>query len=486
MSRNPIRSTQARLVGLSRSLLLACVGVTCANAQAPGSAFGNHRNLQPAIQQPVSAMQSQPASVATQPPVSAVNRGGLGAQPMQGSVTAPQAISSTGGSTARSSALLTARSTSSSNTSPLISPSNLLHNHNSARAAHGVMANDKLVSYRPTHNQIVRAQLTLLADENAIAQSVRRKSAVGSQFSEVAPIVAENVNVRDRGAQLQPSFSTGVSVRAPSTTSHVNAVLNAPDGIYYVNRKDRNFLITPGGYLTIQGKGFGDTVGEVNVFGRTSLGKLALQVIDWHDDEIYALLPPGLRGMPDQKAKLQVITRAGKPYLLDEGNFFAAREEVLLTNQLQRVFRLEESANWPISNGHDDGSIYREENGGLGGSGIDCKKPGTDRIIFLPLPNGFEVTGVVMTHGRTDAGDGDEFGNSGGRVFFPGYSLGEWRDESVALDRLRSTTQSVLYVNWGVWRNHTSQTLGSGLFDECESSYVLAVSVVGPAGVTPL
>ncbi len=334
----------------------------------------------------------------------------------------------------------------------------------------------RTASYSPHRGELLRAQSTLVAQQNQLAQAARR--AVSGQMTLPAP----------RGDTLQKPGALAASTLAPRGPSLATKVAQRDDGksfalgIHTVNGQEEGVRLTPGAYLTVDGFGFGDTVGSLALLTSVAQSRLELQIVDWHDHEVYALFPPGLRGLADQSAKVQLITRAGKIYLLDGAEFYGTREEVLVEKNLTRLLRLEAGQSWPDALLDDTGSVWRWD--GRLAEAFDCKAPGTDRIVFLPLPKGFEVTGVVFWHGRTDSGDRDANGYQGGRTFFPGYSLGDWNDEGAPIDRFSSKAQSVLHVNWGIWREHTGPFWGTdNPSDFCESDYRLAVSVIGPAGV---
>ncbi len=67
---------------------------------------------------------------------------------------------------------------------------------------------------------------------------------------------------------------------------------------------------------------------------------------------------------------------------------------------------------------------------------------------------------------RTDVGNSTSGGTEGSRVFFPGYSIGEWTAEPVATDRFHTAYHDALTINWGIWREHSSTPS-----DICESEY---------------
>jgi hypothetical protein len=271
-----------------------------------------------------------------------------------------------------------------------------------------------------------------------------------------------------------------VATPFPSTTPDKAARPLVPEqrGVWYVNGKDINYTLTPGGYVTIHGRGFGDVVGSVTVFGTVDRRTFALQVDDWHRDEVFALLPPGIRGMRDQPVRLQIITRDGMVFVDDRGRFRAEREEISLGDHLDRVIQFASASTWKPTLS-PDGSVERYE----AGSSIDCQAPGSDRLAFAP-PAGFEVIGISAEWGRTDSGDEDALGGSGSRVFTPGYSFGEWFKATVATGPGREAVIDAIAVNWGVWRSHSSGTFTNGV-DRCLSEYKVTLRLAGPAGVAP-
>jgi hypothetical protein len=234
-------------------------------------------------------------------------------------------------------------------------------------------------------------------------------------------------------------------------------------GIVMVNRRTKEFLVTPGGYLTIDGRGFGDTLGQVNVIGRFPGGKAALQVVDWRDTQIYALLPVGLRGAPDQVATLQVVTRQARTYRRDRANFVAAREVITFTNGIDRLVQAK------AKNMDSDGSVsYRA-------TGVNCPDLETVEDFRFTLPAGWMPSVIGLEPGRSDTGDGDADGKPGRREFFGQYAIGNWDGGNR------------FQISSGVWRSRNLAAARSARFagDTCVRSYRLSVAVMGPAGLSP-
>jgi hypothetical protein len=233
----------------------------------------------------------------------------------------------------------------------------------------------------------------------------------------------------------------------------------SPAEIWLVNGKRQDFLITPGGYLTISGKGFGDAIGSANVIGAFPGGAAPLRIIDWRDDEVYALLPEGLRGALDQRATVQIITQAGITHRIDGGRFVAAREEVVLTQNLRRLVSVESAGKWPADM-DGNAAVIRTRRFGA----VHCPYPDTDYLSFSRPANQYQIVGVSMQ--RVDPTPALQAPFSD---FVGDYTFGEWGAR--------------LPVNWGVWE--TTPTL-TGTDWECNSGYRIdSITVFGPAGMSP-
>lgn len=239
-------------------------------------------------------------------------------------------------------------------------------------------------------------------------------------------------------------------------------------GIGSANGKTRGFVLSPGGNVTIFGGEFGDSAGKVNVMAAQLPGtSTALSVVSWRSDQIQAIFPLGLRGVPDVDVALQVVTSAGRTFGLVGGKFIATREDVVVRTNILRMVRLQPAGIWPTQM-TDDGMVRRVDSG----NPLTCKASSTDRLTFTDPGHGFFVTNLQVSFGRKDTGDGSSGGFDGDRMFFPAYSLGDWEGDSID-------------VRWGVWRDHVSPYLGIDGWDECQSGYQVAVVLSGPAGVAP-
>jgi hypothetical protein len=302
-----------------------------------------------------------------------------------------------------------------------------------------------------------RALLDLVKQENALALAARTPRRAGAPASPT------------------PKRMTAGSLRQGSIVASLES-----DGIHTVNNKGTGFIVSPGVYLTIKGHGFGDVMGtgKANVIGEMPGGAAPLTLIDWRDDEIDTLLPPGLRGVPDQIVFVQVITGAGKTYKLGGGRYVATREETVVTTNIGRFVTLKSPMPYfgsPVSLS-GDGSVQRywdspiavEMNAGCGGDLDDLQTINR---------NGFIVVGLDAEWGRSDSGDRDASGGPGFRKFTGRYAFGPWDAYHASGDEIR--------IAWGAWWNHSSSPPKGSAAEECLSTYQLAVHLLGPAGVSP-
>lgn len=243
-------------------------------------------------------------------------------------------------------------------------------------------------------------------------------------------------------------------------------IVRPQPGIWEVNGRPKNFVLSPGKPVTLTGLGFGGTMGQANAIGQFPGGALSLRVVDWHDDQVDAMVAPDVTGVPDQPVVVQIVTGAGKVFKLDGGRFYASRQEITLTTGIPRMVRL--AAGGPPTTMSDNGDVFRMSSG----DSINCFAAGADTLTTVDPGRGFVVTGLSATWGRTDSGDGDYMGDAGSRTFSPGYGFGDWSGDSIR-------------VSWGVWRSHSSPYGMLSGYDECTSEYQIAVTVSGPAGVRP-
>ena len=409
------------------------------------------------------------------------------------------------------------------------------------------------------HAQIVSDEARLLDAQNAVARSIRIYNTGPMPPVHSATLLDSRANAPPRllpRAKWQPilarreepstarDFARSASVGGQSVASGTDLLRPAPSpaqfmpaqsarrfsasaglkraGIFFVNNETDGFSLTPNGYVTIQGFGFGATPGQVSLHGVHLDGSAfsgAFKVVDWHDNEILAMLPRYV-DLGDQIAILQVVTHLGTTYSMGGARFHAARDEYELDSGLGGFLQISNNSNWNIGGLQDDGSVERFDTG----SSIDCKAPGTDYLyVTVPAParqQGYVLSGISAVFARSDAGDGDVEGHAGDRVFTPGYSLGDWTRGSPvgpvrvvqAAMRGQSTQTDMIPLSWGVWRSHSGakpplellseapdalqnlffntlgrvvSTDGPGIReigpDICLSGYRLTVYVIGPA-----
>jgi hypothetical protein len=269
-------------------------------------------------------------------------------------------------------------------------------------------------------------------------------------------------------------------------------------------------------------------------------GALALVVNGWSPQEISASVPGGLRSIADLSGVvLEVTTPDGHVYRSNPGSFYAAREEIPVpiayfnptSDPYNPLLDFSASPNWPGIKLASDGTVSRQNSQD---DDFDCPKPGEDAFTFITtdLGNGFEVSGVTLrVAAPVTTGDGDGIGNAGDHVFFPGYGIVGWYQHQGN----SGANYWAVGVNWGVWRWHRSPNVitdlaavvsnelpddattlllnaaylgmavtgGAGALlagweqtelgvldihnskNGCWSSYVLGITAVGPAGLSP-
>lgn len=344
---------------------------------------------------------------------------------------------------------------------------------------------DSTVVVAPDGTKATVAEIKRLREEHARKVALRkttRQALTGGVAKVPSPsglakvrahqsAVAQEIAV---GAQLRSTQAGGgESARSKLLVAGAGKKSSAipESGIWTVNGKGQGFLVTPGATLTLEGWAFGETMGQVNVLGQFPSGAAALRIVDWHNGVVSALLPAGIRGVADHDVTVQLITREGKVFLLRSGKFVASREDVTVTQGIPRLVTLRAEPVWQA--GLDDSGhllrVLTYDNMG----NPPCLPPGRDVLTVRDPGRGFVVTGISAHWGRTDTGDGDGYGNPGNHMFAPGYGFGDWNGDSID-------------VKWGVWRSHESPSIW--LADpsiSCRSEYQIAVTLSGPAGVSP-
>jgi hypothetical protein len=260
-----------------------------------------------------------------------------------------------------------------------------------------------------------------------------------------------------------------------------------PPGIAIVNGHDKGVQFTPGGLYTIIGKGFGNTVGAVDLVSpHLPAGRLGLPVTQWSDGQLQAQFPEPVSGIADQPVKLRVTTRTGTLFTMDV-QFYATRQPVTLASSnldLSQAFELNLGApnDWSVMP-TNFGTITRSKSG----NNIDCPSVGKDSLR-TKLPQGWALVEIAVNTWLPTQGDPnkDFFGQDGDTVVSGTYNI-------------TGLTNQLFEVNWGVLRSHSTRNLipttnfadsasrdfGWEGNDGCLSDYAVELTVVGPAGLTP-
>ncbi|HTS01593.1 MAG TPA: hypothetical protein VMN04_03660 [Thermoanaerobaculia bacterium] len=242
------------------------------------------------------------------------------------------------------------------------------------------------------------------------------------------------------------------------------------NGIHAVDGVTQGYAVTPGGYVTIRGAGFGDRMAQANVIGKFPNGAAALRVVDWRDDEVYALLPD-IRGVVDHPIQIQVVTSDLKTYFLGGGRFIATREEIPWTTNVNRFLSFQgEGYGAPPASLDGAGNVERQVEGAC--SSTHGFGSGEDTLSLVKLGGGFVVVGLAASHGPDDTGETAASGGPGFREFAGAYRWEPW-------------TGSRINFEWGVWKNVEGKQGSASSSCEWFSTYQISVVVSGPAGASP-
>lgn len=311
----------------------------------------------------------------------------------------------------------------------------------------------------------------LLQKREQGAAAMKQRPRLTGQVVSRSPSAAARVRAHQQWVALEIATATQIRSARGSSRSNLESSVGTKasaaiqPGVWKVNGKPQGFIVMPAGTVVIEGFGFGEGMGQVNVFGQFATGAAVLRIVEWHNDLVVALFPEGLRGFVDHDVRLQLVTRDGKIYFLNGGTFVATREEITVVENLARLVRFRSSPNWPVD---FDGGVSRMNSYHT----LTCAQPGVDTLTIPDPGRGFIVTGLSASWGRMDSGDGDRYGDPGSRAFFPGYGLGNWNGDTID-------------VHWGVWREHSSPIYVAPGHDTCLSQYSIAVTLWGPVGVSP-
>jgi hypothetical protein len=313
----------------------------------------------------------------------------------------------------------------------------------------------------------LRKQKILTGNRVSVSSQIGQRS-----LTALATLISqENSNAQSAHASLREE------------TSAIQRATNPKPGIFSVNGKSSGFIFSPGNFVTIKGAGLGNSSltrnkGAVGIISSAFAGGfLRLNVQAWRDDEIDAQLPSGIRGVPDTAVAVQVTTANGQTYLHSGGTFYATREAIPVTTNLNNIIQIQFDNRWIPS--YDPSTASVERYAGLTAQG-SCPAPGLDQLTYADPGKGFVVSGLNYLWGPTDSGTYNLDGHSITATFTPGYAVGN------------SFTNNVP-ISWGVTRWHYAPVHTCILFfcsdvgspDDCWSQYQVAVTLTGPAGVVP-
>ncbi|MBU6433751.1 MAG: hypothetical protein KJS98_10595 [Nitrospirae bacterium] len=287
-------------------------------------------------------------------------------------------------------------------------------------------------------------------------------------------------------ARLTASLRTeDLITKKPSSDPHVLHPVPGTLGVLSVNGKKSGFLLSPGNVVVVRGVGFGTITGRLLMHGLPA-GNIDLSISDWRDDEIVALVPATLRGVPDGAVGVVVIKGEQQAHL-DGGTFYAARQDyVVIGSNVQRFHKIQfapldprygsipREDVWKDDSGRDEVLVNRfyAWDGDSSRLDLPCWSPGTDYLTTIDPGHGFVVTSLYFKWigDTSSSNDHDRYGNAGNHWFAGSYSLGDWNGDT-------------LPINWGVSHSHGSGVLFSPGYDDCITQYqIYSITVTGPAG----
>jgi hypothetical protein len=331
----------------------------------------------------------------------------------------------------------------------------------------------------PARAELLKSSTALRDASRAEAQAALAQGA----RSPVRKTVATAAGAAEQ--QVLPSSLRTRTAREPNKGAHyIPLNEQIKPGIFLINRKSSGVQVTPGGQYVINGLGFGATLGQVDLVGKALPGgHLALQVTQWNDGQILALLPEPLRGLTDQNVTLRVVTQGGTLYTHDV-QYYATREEISVdslqgTLPLDRAFkaRLSDLDKW------GSGSIsYNLVSRSTEGQNINCPNPGNDVLTITP-PSGWALAEASVTSWFPTQSDPkhDMNGSDGDTVVSSNWDIVNW----LPINNFSSSSVQ-LTIHWGVFRSHTAS--GVTIFhvnDFCASTYSVQAKFIGPAGLKP-
>jgi len=308
----------------------------------------------------------------------------------------------------------------------------------------------------------------------------------------------------NRGGQLpaERTQSAQVGNRITNQARITNCALRAA-GVNSVNYRSRGVVFTPGATYAIVGCGFGDRPGKVDVIGTSNnLGntvvQIPLQVVDWSDEVIYAVVDSSTSGVGDiASATLSVRPATGAPLEQSGHEFYAARETHQLALPSQYIDLKNPRGVWEprydgkgdVDRGYctnDDACTKYHPGFPVNYSSNYCAgwPAGArdvwrlDKVVATLAKSGFEIDGTIDVQNTTDTGGDNETFDSG---------IAYNNSQVVDMGTFASWQQNnELYVQYQGHSWYTSNAL-LGIVENassvCTSSYAVTINVTGPRGV---
>ncbi|MEM9965193.1 MAG: hypothetical protein AAGC58_07580 [Asticcacaulis sp.] len=320
-------------------------------------------------------------------------------------------------------------------------------------------------SPRPTLKTAPKAVVT--ADAKKLEQYKARQLEPVSRLEARAPQRLMHPRRQENAAQQKARVAAANAKTKTIATITVPFTITGPH-IARIDGLD-NGRYEPGGQYQIRGKGFGTRKGTV-FLKENALGKsIALNILHWSDERIYAEIPADLSGVPDVPKVTLVVGPVGANALENRTNgFYAAREEHRLTVFPAGVLgypkgRFADT----VTNTANGATIRRYVEQGANDA---CFQPGTDRIdtTRLNLKPGFWVHSFDVWYPKLESYVNTDVGE----IRYTGFGQysHRWDGDNIMID-------------WGVQRRRSAPwTLYPGA-SQCESIYRVTLNINGPRGI---
>lgn len=210
---------------------------------------------------------------------------------------------------------------------------------------------------------------------------------------------------------VPPGLETAAPMRPVVSQSNapeqqkMQSAMPLADGISSVNTLPIHFTLTPGDYVVVKGRAFGNANGALEaILPGYPNNPTPLTVSAWDDNTIQAQLPVGITGVLDGPLTLRLTTASQQVFESKPGNFKARRQAYWVTANIPQYiaapneYPIRQQSEHELAEGDvrgftNDGTLYRYT--------VEALQPinscaGEDRLIAKQLPGGFVVDSIEI------------------------------------------------------------------------------------------